>query len=148
MPAPRSVRPVRRALVGAVLVAVAVLLSGCLSSGQDAVWKELNADRRAYGRSSLFAHDQLNTKAQAWAEKLAREGRLSHSTLAAGVPSCWQSLAENVGSGSSAAAVQDQFMASSAHRANVLSTAWNWVGVGYAKNGSRVYVVQVFMRGC
>ena len=39
-------------------------------------------------------------------------------------------------------------MASSGHRANVLNTTWNWVGVGMARNGSRVFTVQVFMTGC
>ncbi len=139
---------VRRVLVGALAVTLAVLLTGCLSSGQDAVWQELNADRRANGRSSLPTHDQLNRKAQAWAEKIARDGRLSHSSLSSGVPSCWKSLAENVGYASSAAAAQDAFMRSAGHKSNILATKWKWVGVGYAKAGSRVYVVQVFMQGC
>ena len=39
-------------------------------------------------------------------------------------------------------------MASDGHRANVLKTTWNWVGVGMARNGSRVFTVQVFMTGC
>lgn len=139
----------RRTLqVAALAVALVVVLSGCISSGQTAVQDELNADRNAHGLRSLPTHGQLNTKAQAWAEKLARDGVLSHSHLPSGVPSCWRSLGENVGYGSSAAGVQDAYMRSSAHRSKILQSNWSYVGVGYAKAGSRVYTVQVFMQGC
>jgi uncharacterized protein YkwD len=138
----------RRAVLAAVALALALALTACMSSGQTAVHDELNADRRAYGLRSLPTHDQLNAKAQAWAEKLARDGRLSHSTLSSGAPSCWRSLGENVGYGGSVAAVQDAYMRSTGHRNNILASKWNYVGVGYAKAGSRVYTVQVFMQGC
>jgi uncharacterized protein YkwD len=39
-------------------------------------------------------------------------------------------------------------MRSSGHKANILSTKWNGVGVGYAKNGNRVFTVQVFIQTC
>lgn len=145
----RTSSPRRRAVQALALVLAAVLLlSGCMSEGQTAVHNELNADRRANRLAALPTHDQLNQKAQAWAEKLARDGKLSHSNLSSGVPSCWRSLGENVGYGSSAAAVQDAYMRSSGHRANILQSKWKWVGVGYAKAGNRVYTVQVFMQGC
>ena len=141
--------PHRRTIqVAALVVALVVVLSGCISSGQTAVQNELNADRNAYGLRRLPTHGQLNLKAQAWAEKLARDGRLSHSHLPSGVPSCWRSLGENVGYGSSAAGVQDAYMRSADHRGNILDGRWSYVGVGYAKAGSRVYTVQVFMQGC
>ncbi|QYG93884.1 CAP domain-containing protein [Iamia sp. SCSIO 61187] len=134
--------------VAALAVALVVVLSGCISSGQTAVQNELNADRSAYALRRLPTHGQLNTKAQAWAEKLARDGVLSHSNLTSGVPGCWRALGENVGYGSSAAGVQDAYMRSTKHRDNVLDRRWSYVGVGYAKAGSRVYTVQVFMQGC
>lgn len=136
-------------VVGLAL-ALVLLLAGCMSEGQTAVQRELNADRTAHRLRALPTHPQLNAKAQAWAEKLARDGRLSHSNLSSGAPSCWRALGENVGYGASVAAVQDAYMSSSGHRSNILSTkhAWNYVGVGYAKAGSRVYTVQVFMVGC
>jgi uncharacterized protein YkwD len=137
-----------RLLRAALAVTLALVLTACLSSGQSAVQNELNADRRAHGRTALRSYSALNKKAQAWAERLARENRLYHSTLSSGAPSCWRALGENVGYGSSVAAVQDAYMRSDAHRANVLKTTWNWVGVGMAKNGSRVFTVQVFMTGC
>lgn len=142
---PRSIR-----LLGAViaLTATVSLLGACLSPARDQVRSELNADRYAYRRGSLPAQADAQAKAQAWAEKLARENRVYHSTLSAGIRTRWCSLGENVGYGSSVPAVEDAYMASAGHRANILGTAWNGVGVGYAKNGNRVFTVQVFIRTC
>ena len=140
---------IRRTFVAAVLV-IAVSLAGCLNTQQKSVLDELNADRRANRRTVLAANvEAAQTKAQAWAEQLARQGSLSHSNLAAGMTGVrWCGLAENVGYGSSIAAVEDQFMASAGHRANLLGTSWDAVGVGYARSGSRHYVVQVFVNLC
>ena len=143
---PRS----RRTRVVSALAAVllAVLLAGCLSPGQDSVHREMNADRAAYKLRSLPTHDALNRKAQAWAEYLARRGSLVHSTLSSGLPSCWRGVGENVGYGPSVPSVQDAYMKSTDHRRNILEPSWDYVGVGMATSGNRVYTVQVFMRGC
>ncbi|HEU5151589.1 MAG TPA: CAP domain-containing protein [Iamia sp.] len=140
--------PRRSIAVAALAVALIITLAGCMSDGQTAVQNEMNADRRAQGLRSLPTHPMLNAKAQAWAEKLARDGKLSHSSLSAGVPSCWRSLGENVGYGGSAASVQDAYMRSTDHRDNILDRRWGYVGVGFAKAGNRTYTVQVFMQGC
>jgi uncharacterized protein YkwD len=139
----------RRSVVAALLV-VAVSLAGCLNDQQQGVLNELNADRQAAGRRVLPADLQAaQDKAQAWAEQLARQNSLSHSNLSAGMSGVrWCGLAENVGYGSSIAAVQNQFMSSSGHRTNLLGTSWDVVGVGHARNGSRHFVVQFFVNLC
>ena len=60
----------------------------------------------------------------------------------------WCSIGENVGYGPSVPAIEDAYMKSSGHKANIMSTKWNGVGVGYAKNGNRVFTVQVFIKTC
>ncbi len=140
--------PRRSIQVAALALALVLAFAGCMSDGQTAVQNEMNADRTANGLRALPTHAQLNAKAQAWAEKLARDGKLSHSNLASGAPSCWRSLGENVGYGGTAAAVQDAYMKSTGHRNNILASKWTYVGVGFAKAGNRVYTVQVFMQGC
>ena len=40
------------------------------------------------------------------------------------------------------------YMASSGHRANILASKWNGVGVGYAKRGNYIYTVQFFIQTC
>ena len=148
MPSTSPLRHTRKVTVVALLAAVSLLLSACLGSAQSQVLNELNADRKANGRSALPVQADAQRKAQAWAEKLARENKLYHSNLPDGISTRWCSLGENVGYGPSIAAIEDGYMASSGHRANILSTKWNGVGVGYAKNGSRIYTVQVFIKTC
>lgn len=148
MPSTSPLRHGRKVTVVALLAAVSLLLSACLGSAQSQVLNELNADRKANSRSVLPIQADAQRKAQAWAEKLARENKLYHSNLPDGISTRWCSLGENVGYGPNVAAIEDGYMASSGHRANILSTKWNGVGVGYAKNGSRVYTVQVFIKTC
>lgn len=140
-----SRRPRLFALTAAALIAL--LLSACMSHEQTVTQDYMNWSRGTNGRATLPTHDALNAKAQSWAEHMARTGTLGHSRLTAGLPSCWTGVGENVGFGSSALAVQNGYMNSSGHRANVLGS-WDFVGVGYARSGSRVYTVQVFMNGC
>lgn len=137
----------RKVVVATVLCAMA-LLTGCLRSTQSQVLSELNADRSANKLRTLAIQADAQNKAQAWAEKLARENKLYHSTLSDGIKVKWCSLGENVGYGPNVPAIEDAYMNSAGHRANILSTKWNGVGVGYATNGSRVYTVQVFIKTC
>lgn len=147
-PTPKPPRG-RRTRYGVALVAVlALVLSSCLSVGQDHALSALNSSRNRAGRSSLNLQRDAHAKAQAWAEKLASENRLYHSNLSDGINPRWCSLGENVGYGGHTAAIQAAFMNSSGHRANVLSSKWTGVGIGVAKNGNRVYVVQVFIQTC
>lgn len=132
----------------ALLLASVLVLGACLNAEQSQALDRLNADRRANNRTTLSTQSDAQSKAQAWAERLARENRLYHSTLSQGIGVRWCWLAENVGYGSSIAGVQRAFMNSSGHRANVLSTRPNGVGVGVAHNGNRVFVVQVFIQTC
>jgi uncharacterized protein YkwD len=146
----KQVAPTRRTRAIAVLVMAAAMtiLTACLQPAQAEVRDAMNADRVENGRRALPTQADAQAKAQAWAEKLARENRLYHSTLSDGIKTRWCSLGENVGYGPSIQSVQDGYMGSAGHRRNVLDTKWNGVGVGYAKNGNRVYTVQVFIKTC
>lgn len=150
--APSSSPRTRRFTVAALVMATAMILSACLTPEQDKVLSELNADRRANNRTTLAIQGDAQAKAQAWAEKLAREGKLYHSRLADGINVRWCGLGENVGYGGSVATIQDAYMKSSGHKANVLNTTWNGVGVGHAHgkvNGHNVvFTVQVFIKTC
>lgn len=138
----------RRTIVAASIVMAIALLTGCLNADQSQVLSSLNADRQANGRRALVTHAQAQTKAQAWAEELARTGKLKHSNLSHGITGCWRSLGENVGYGPNVPAIQKAYMNSPGHRANIMSNAFNAVGVGYARKGNVVYTVQVFVQTC
>ena len=144
-PAPRTKR--RQIAVATVLVAMA-LLTGCLRSQQSQVLSEMNADRKAAGLRTLPTQADAQRKAQAWAEKLARENKLYHSNLPDGIKVKWCSIGENVGYGPNVASIEDAYMKSPGHKANILNTKWNGAGVGYAVNGNRVFTVQVFIKTC
>lgn len=137
-----------RLLALAALLSMVALLSACLSPDQSAAIQALNNSRSAHGRPALSTQADAQRKAQAWAERMARDGRISHSTLSSGINVRWCNLGENVGRGSSVGVVQNAFMGSSAHRANVLSRTWNGVGIGVARRGGTVYVAQVYIRTC
>jgi len=139
-------RPTRYVLAFAAVLAL--LLSACLSEEQQSGHDALNNDRRANGRAALGVQNDAQAKAQAWAEKLARENRLYHSTLSDGIGVRWCNIGENVGYSGSVAGTEAGFMNSSVHRGNILNTVWNGVGVGVAHNGNRVFVVQVFIKTC
>jgi uncharacterized protein YkwD len=132
----------------AVALCAAALFASCESAEAQETADRLNADRATYGLRALPTNDMLNAKAQAWAERLARENTLYHSNLPDGITGCWRSIGENVGYGGSIAIVEQAYMNSSGHRANILGTQWNRVGTGVAWNGPKVFTVQVFEQAC
>jgi len=117
-------------------------------SPQAAVKNALNLDRTNAGVRALRTQAEAQAKAQAWANRLASEGRIYHSTLTDGIRARWCSLGENVGYGPSVGAIDVAYMNSPHHRANILNPKWNGVGVGYATRGKQVYTVHVFIKTC
>ncbi len=138
----------RRTVTLVVLLAAMSMLTACLRTQQSTVMSAMNADRRANHLSSLSTQVDAQRKAQAWAEKLARENKLYHSNLPDGIKTKWCSICENVGYGPDVATIEKAYMNSPGHRANIVSTKWNGAGVGYAINGNRVFTVQVFINTC
>ena len=126
------------------LVALALLLSACTPEQLDA-FQRVNYDRSANGVGGLNPQESLMNKAQMWADYLASIGALQHSSVADGCDPGWWMLGENVGSGPSADAIEQAFLNSPGHRANILNPEFNWAGAGVAvsSNGT-VFVVQVF----
>lgn len=148
--------PLLRALqtrrVVALLVAALALLTACepapprahTASARDS-HELVNLERTGRGYGALVGASDLQQKAQAHADKMAAEQRLSHTHLPSGVQGGYKYLSENVGVGSSVQTVHDSFMASSGHRRNVLDGRASWIGVGVAKSADgRVWVAQVF----
>lgn len=144
--APRRRRMLRTSAGSGLLMVL--LLSGCLNARQESVRTAMTHDRHAHNLQQLRVQADAQAKAQAWAERLAHDGYLHHSNLPDGIHVSWCSLGENVGSGPDVTAIEQAYMASPGHRANILATRWNGVGVGYATHGSTVYTVHVFIKTC
>lgn len=139
-------RGLRLAIAVLLVLVLGSTLTGCRSSEQARVAELVNQTRSGYGRSYLRDNLQLDAKAQAWAEHLARTNTLEHSNLPSGITYQWRSLAENVGYGGSIEQVHRAYLGSPGHRANILDPRWNYMGTGVAWRGSRVFTVQVFMQ--
>jgi uncharacterized protein YkwD len=88
------------------------------------------------------------------AEVMARHGAVEHGfagepSLAARVSQTgvhFISLSENVCQGVGAAAVQAEFLHSPNHRANILDTDMNSVGIGVVERGGQLFVVEDFSK--
>jgi uncharacterized protein YkwD len=127
-----------------LVAAVTLAAAACTPAPPDPVRDLVNQSRRSVGLPALIAHGQLDAKAQAWSEKLARDGRLSHSHLPSGITVQWKRLGENVGMGPTIESVHRAYLNSPSHRANILNSSFNHIGTGHTKVGSTVYTVHVF----
>ena len=116
------------------------------------LYNALNGDRGANGLGGLSWSPQLADLASNWAHQMSNANTLYHQNLGAIINSpgyaAYHTLGENilVGPGSmSPNQVEGTFMSSGAHRANILSGAFNIVGVGYYRGpDGRLWVVQDF----
>ena len=148
MPSPS----LRRALAAAAAILVCTtLLTGCFSANQQKMVDQINASRSQAGRPTVVGNAQAMDKAQRWAAHMAATGVIEHtgggSRLSTdGLPR-WCAVGENVGSATSTASLHDRFLASPAHRANILGP-YDHVGTGVVRQGDLVYGVQIFYRAC
>ncbi|MBI3557158.1 MAG: CAP domain-containing protein [Deltaproteobacteria bacterium] len=100
-----------------------------------------NAYRTEHGLAPVILQHDLSTAAQRYAERMAKEGFFDHRSPdgdlfsdrigAAGY--VWSTCAENIAMGQlSAKEVMAGWIASEAHRANLLNAAYTEIGLGYA----------------
>jgi hypothetical protein len=80
---------------------------------------------------------------------MARQRRIYHDSNLPYEVHGWRALGENVGRGSSARSIHRAFMGSSTHRAHILGTRYNQIGVGAVRGSDNLlYVTEVFaLRG-
>jgi hypothetical protein len=128
----------------ALAFALVLLFAACTPEQQHTM-DLVNANRTEAGVVTLLPRSDAIAKAQAWAEHMAAQGAISHSSVADGMIDDWKMLGENVGVGPSMDAVEAAFMASPVHRSNILDPRFNSLGTGVAVGADgRTYVVQVF----
>lgn len=132
-------------MLAGVLAMLALMGSSCTRNAYayDSA-AQVNATRSSSGLSKLAIDDTLVAKAQAWAERMASAGTISHSQLTDGAGSNWSVLAENVGMASTITQMHSLFMNSPSHRANIVNGSFDRIGTGVAESGGRLFVVQVF----
>ena len=142
----------RRALVlGAVAASLALgtpLVAAGRSSGDAAAVALANGSRGSAGLQTLRRAAVLDGIAAQHNARMASSGRIYHNDALPSQLSAtgarWVVAGENVGVGPSVRDVHNGFMASAAHRDNVLSSEYNAVGMAVTSAHGRVYVTQVF----
>jgi uncharacterized protein YkwD len=132
-------------ILATVLVAV-LALGACNSAAADQDFSMVNSLRANNGVAQLSRSGELNTKAQAQADRMASRGKIYHSTnLASGVSPGWLSIGENVAVAGSIEQAQSALEGSPGHLDNMLNGGFTEVGIGVTSSNGRVYVVQVFV---
>lgn len=155
-------------LVG-ILAVSGIAASGCaIVETPRPIWWNANVDlgaefkfamdiknsRGFWGQREITLHGNLTDKARWWSQQMAsgacHPGKICHSHLTYGIHGVvysWSLIGENVGVGGNLQALWDAFMNSPPHRANVLDSRWDYVGVGVIRSGNTYYATMVFMRG-
>ncbi len=119
--------------------------TGSVSELERKVVELVNAERAAYGLPALELNTQLCDGARLKSQDMAANGYFSHESPTYGSPfDMMQSLGisyrtagENIAMGyATAEAVVNGWMNSEGHRANILSTSYTQIGVGYVANGN------------
>ncbi len=107
----------------------------------------INQERVDQGLNELAPYWDIVDDAQAHSERMSSEQRLHHNPQLGNVTNGWYRLGENVGVGPTVPSLHDAFMASPAHRANVLGD-YNYVGIGVVVDSpNTMWVTVVFMKG-
>lgn len=136
-------------LATALATLFAVVSSGAPALAADAGAEQhmvdlVNGARSARGLPALTAASDLVAVARAQADRMASSGTLFHNPNLATDVTAWLTVGENVGYGPTVDAVHTAFMNSAGHRANILSGAYNQVGIGITVSGGLVWVAEVF----
>jgi uncharacterized protein YkwD len=117
-----------------------------------ALFNSLNLDRVGNGLPPLTWSPKLANQAGSWAQQMADATWLHHQDLSTLINSpdyaAYSTLGENILTGQDSMtpqSIEGAWMASPPHRANILSSAFNIVGIGYVRGlDGRIWAVQDF----
>lgn len=116
------------------------------TAAEKAFASKMNQSRKFKGLGTMKLDPEASKVAKVHTRDMVRSNTLVHSTneqLTRRVTN-WITLGENVGVGSAVDSLHTAFMNSPAHKANVLHTAFNNVGVGTKKADGRLWVTVIF----
>ncbi len=145
-------RTISMLMLGALVagfIAVTAPSASALTSTESCFYSATNAERASRGIPKLTLKSDLVTVARRHSQRMAADETIYHNNnLAKEVGGNWWALGENVGMGpqceSGPGSIQDAFMASPGHKANILDKDYNQVGVGVVIKDGTIYVTVVF----
>lgn len=148
----------------ALLIAIALLTFSygrCLAQTQTKstnaerlLLRAVNQERKAHGLPALRSDEALTNAARKHAERMAQQGTVAHQlpaepglparARATGAHFTW--LSENVDEGPNAQTIHQSFMKSPLHRANILDSDMDSVGIGVAERKGELFAVEDFSK--
>lgn len=142
----------RRALALATVVAglaVTLLIAGAApaSAGSEAYsfLSKVNSSRQAHGLRPLTMRSDLVSVAYSWTKHMADKDSLAHNPNLTSQVKNWKAVGENVGVGPDVKSIEDAFMDSAHHRANILDHDFTEVGIATVRDSrGQLWVTQVF----
>jgi uncharacterized protein YkwD len=130
------------ALVGLVTV----LLSACNPVAENANLAAINQLRANYQVPALTRTAELDAKARAQADRMAKAGSIFHSeNLTGGVSAGWTLIGENIASADSIENAEAALEASQVHLDNLTNPVFSEVGLGVTVKNGVFYLVQIFV---
>ncbi len=118
------------------------------------LFEATNRERLAHGLPALQWNDALAVAARKHASEMAHKDALSHQfpgepslpsrVKQAGAHFVW--LSENVALGSSPSTIHAEFVKSPPHRANILDTDMNVMGIGIVERNGELFAVEDFSK--
>ncbi len=150
-----------------ILSKTAALIAVCLSllaavgvaqnkaaSPERELFDATNRERLAHGLPALRWNDALAVAARKHASEMAHKDALSHQfpgepnlpsrVKQAGAHFVW--LSENVALGPNTSLIHAEFVKSPLHRANILDTDMNVMGIGIAERNGQLFAVEDFSK--
>ncbi len=114
-----------------------------------------NAERIKHGLKAFEWSPELAAAARTHAQLMVNSNELSHrytgepdlSARAARAGAHFSMVAENIAQGSSVGMIEQEWMQSAPHRANILDSNANALGVAVASSGGLLYAVEDFAMG-
>jgi uncharacterized protein YkwD len=114
---------------------------------EDSIIKVTNEVRVNNGLNPLIKDDKLTLNAERYAIVNANHGKISHEhePLITRMPEHCISIGENLYQGrDDAQGIVGAWLRSPSHRENILDPEWDRIGVGMARSGYQIIVVQLF----
>lgn len=116
----------------------------------------VNAERAKAGRAALTENNEISNVARTKSQDFINNNYFAHNSPTYGTPFdmlksfgiTFTAAAENIASGQrTAAEVMNTWMNSSGHKANILNSTYNQIGVGVARdNKGNLFWTQMFIR--
>lgn len=115
----------------------------------------INNARRENGLPTLTVNDLLQSTAQVKAKDMVSNSYFSHTSPTYGSPFdmmknagiLYKTAGENIAGNSSIKNAFDSWMSSESHKDNILSNAYNYVGIGVEKSDTYGYIIVVMFIG-